>query len=178
LIKKETRILGLSAVPGRLKRVPMIGIVFRGNLWVDGVLTCQIEPDRPEYLSVLERAIVQSRQYSQIRAVILSREKLTSAIQISVSDLSRRIDLPVIAILAKRPRSAASGQNKPRSTKLKAEQISIEISGRSMSLNAAGVSGPETQKIFDVACLKGERIPEAVRVASLIAKNLAASNIL
>jgi endonuclease V-like protein UPF0215 family len=173
LIKKEARILGLSAPTGKLKRIPLIGIVFRGNLWLDGMLTCQIEPNRPEYLSVLVGAIVQSRQYSQIQAVILSQETLTSVIRISVSNISRMINLPVISILGKSNHRGTLRQNRPPLTKSKVGHIWIKIAGKSVCVNAARVSGQETQEIFDVACLKGKWIPEAVRVADIIAKNLA-----
>jgi endonuclease V-like protein UPF0215 family len=171
-IKKEARILGLSAPAGKLKRVPLVGIVFRGSLWLDGMLTCQIEPNRPEHLSVLAQAILQSRQYSQIRAVILSREVLTFAIRISVSDLSHIIDLPVISILEKSNHREIAHRNRPPSMKSEAGHVRIRIAGKYVCIDAARVSAPEAQQIFEVACAKGKSTPEALRVAEVLAKNL------
>jgi endonuclease V-like protein UPF0215 family len=173
LIKKETRILGLSAHPGKLKRIQIVGIIFRGNLWLDGMLACRIEPNHPEYLSELVRAITQSKQYSQIRAVILSREMLTSAFRTSISDLSRVINIPVIAILGRRSRKGRLRQNRQRLAKPRVSHLRIRIAGKFVYINTAGITGLEAQEIFEVACAKGQWIPEAVRVANTIAKNLA-----
>lgn len=171
-IKKEARILGLSAPTGKFKRIPLVGVVFRGNLWLDGMLTCQIEPNRPEHLSILVQAILQSRQYSQIRAVILSREVLTFAIQISVSDLSHIIDLPVISILQKSDHREIVHRNRSPLMKSEAGHVLIKIAGKYVYIDGARVSTPEAQQIFEVACAKGKSTPEALRVAEILARNL------
>jgi endonuclease V-like protein UPF0215 family len=178
LIKREARILGLSAHPRKLKRIPIVGIIFRGNLWLDGMLACRIEPNRPEYPSELVRAITQSKQYSQIRAVILSRETLTSSIGISISDFSRLINIPVITILGRRSDKGRLRQDRLRLTKPKAGHFRIRIAGKFVSIDTTGVSGLEAQEILEVACAKGQWIPEALRAAHTIAKNLAQNNLL
>jgi endonuclease V-like protein UPF0215 family len=172
-IKKEARILGLSAPTRKLNRVPLVGVVFRGSLWLDGMLTCRIEPNRPEHLSVLVRAILQSRQYSQIRAVILSREVLRLAIRISVSDLAHMIDLPVISVLEKGNHRKIVHRNRPPLIKSEAGHVRTKVAGKYVYIDAAGVSAPEAQQIFEVACPEGKSTPEALRVAEIIAKNLA-----
>jgi endonuclease V-like protein UPF0215 family len=171
LIKKEARILGLSAPTGRLKQTPVVGVVFRGNLWLDSIFVCQIQPDRPDYLSALVRAIVQSRQYSQIHAVILSREKLVSGIRTDISGLSRKINLPVISISRRTARQRTDSlQNARQSTKWKVEYFGVKTAGGPVCLKAAGIVPQKAREIFVVACADGQRIPEAVRVADLVAK--------
>jgi len=156
-----------------LKRIPLIGIVFRGNLWLDGILTCRVEPDRPNYLSGLVRAIVRSRQYSQIHAVILSRENLVPGSRIGISDLSRKINLPVICILRRTVRHGThSHQNKPFPTKSKVKYFTIKTAGGLVSVKAAGLDREGTRQIFHVACREGAWIPEAVRVADVVARHV------
>jgi endonuclease V-like protein UPF0215 family len=156
----------------------VIGIVFRGSLWFDGILTCQIHPDEPDCLSSLVRAIVRSRQYSQIHAAILSREDLMFGIRIDISDLSRRINLPVISIIRdsahqKNPHH----QNEQRSSRSENNFFSIGIAGGLVTVRAAGIGLQEAREIFAVACASGQRIPEAVRVAKIVAKHVTERNV-
>jgi endonuclease V-like protein UPF0215 family len=174
LIKKEARILGLAATTKRLKRVPVIGTVYRGNLWLDGIFKCQVQRGQRDQLSRLVRAIVQSKQYSQIHAVILSRENLLPGIRIEISDLSRKINLPVLSIIKKTPlspRKMVGPQNQQRRARLKVESFRIKIAGRLVPLRAAGLSSEEAREIFAIACASGRWIPEAVRVAQIVAEH-------
>jgi len=163
LIKKEARILGLAASTRRLKRVPVIGVVYRGSLWLDGMFKCQVQGDRPGRLSGLVKAIVQSRQYTQIHAVILSREDLALGVRIDISSLSRKINLPVLSIV----RKTTSFQ---RGSTTKVERLRLDVAGRRVLVGAAGLSMEEAEEIFAVACTSGEWLPEAVRVAQIVAE--------
>jgi len=176
LIKKEARILGLAATTKRLQRVPVIGIVYRGNQWLDGIFKCQVQRGPRERLSGLVQAIVQSRQYSQIHAVILPRENLAPGIRIEISDFSRKINLPVLSIIKKRTsshRKIVGHENRLRRARLKVECFRIKIAGRLVHLRAAGLSSEEAHEIFAIACASGQWIPEAVRVAQIVAENAA-----
>lgn len=152
----------------------MIGIVYRGNLWLDGIFKCQVQRGRRERLSGLIRAIVQSRQYSQIHAVILSRENLAPGIRIEISDFSRKINLPVLSIIKKTTfshRKMVGHQNRQLRARSKVECFRIKIAGRLVHLRAAGLSSEEAHAIFAIACASGQWIPEAVRVAQIVAEH-------
>jgi endonuclease V-like protein UPF0215 family len=163
LIKKEARILGLAAPTKRLKRVPVIGVVYRGNLWLDGMFKCQVQSDQHGRLSGLVKAIIQSRQYTQIHAVILPREELAPGIRIKISDFALKINLPVLSIVEK----TAPSQ---RGATTKVERLRIKIAGRHLHLRAAGLSREQAGEIFAVACTSGQWLPEAVRVAQIVAE--------
>ena len=165
MIKKEARILGLATPTIKLKRVPVIGVVYRGNLWLDGIFKCQIHSGRRERLSGLVRTIVHSKQYSQIHAVILSRENLAPGVLIDNADFSRRINLPVLSII-----KVVGYRNRQRHAGSKAECFHIKIAGRVVYVRAAGLSREEAHEIFAVACSNGRWIPEAVRVAQIVAE--------
>lgn len=173
MLKREVRILGLSAPNRRLKEIPVIGVVFRGNLWLDGVFTCLLEPDRSNHLSTLARAITRSKQYSQIRAVILSREQLVPGEDIEITKLAQRISLPVISIIRKpHSRGLRKLQGGKRSKTFRATRYEIKFRGRPVSVLAAGISHERTREIFTVGCAVPHILPEAVRVADLIAKHV------
>jgi endonuclease V-like protein UPF0215 family len=173
LLKKEARILGISTPIKELHRAPLIGVVFRGNLWLDGLTTCWLRP-RGNHLIQLTQAILQTKQYSQIHAVIFSREKLTPYVRIDLADLSRRIRLPVIAIVKKnksRKRNALRVKPSIRHA-TETENFDIEVNGRSISVKAVGINREATRELFEVTCADNCGIPEAVRIADLIAKHV------
>jgi len=143
--------------------VPVIGVVYRGSLWLDGMFECQVQRDRRGRLSGLVKAIVQSRQYAQIHAVILSREDLALGSRIHISDFSRKINLPVLSIVRKKTPS-------PREAEAKVESFRIKAAGRLVHVRAAGLSREKAGEIFAVACTSGQWLPEAVRVAQIVAE--------
>jgi endonuclease V-like protein UPF0215 family len=169
LLKKETRILGISAPEGKLRSTPVIGVVFRGNMWVDGLTTCWFKP-RDNHLIQLAQAILRTRQYSQLHAVILAREKLAPHARIDLVELSRRIKLPVIAII-RRKRSGKMVRVKP-SIRHSMKIFDIEVHGGSLSIKAANIDREAARELFEVTCSDNYSIPEAVRISDLITKHL------
>ncbi len=167
MIKREARILGLAAHVAKQKHILVIGAVYRGSLWLDAIITCDLPPS--ERLQGLIEAIVRSKQYSQIQAVILRSEDTALGTPIDVSDFSRRLDLPVISIMRRIVHRNFSS-NTPMIMRL-TEHFDLKVSGGLVHVKAAGLNRREAQEIFEVACAKGQHIPEAVRVAEIIAKH-------
>lgn len=138
-----------------------MGVVFRGSLWLDGVFTCLLELGRRGYLLDLAGAIRQSRQYSQVHAVILSKEELVPGQSMNISALSHKIRLPVISVVRKNVRCKAK------------DCFPINVKGRTISVRVQGMGQERTREIFSIGCAGNHRVPEAVRVADLLANHLA-----
>jgi endonuclease V-like protein UPF0215 family len=109
---------------------------------------------------------MKSRQYSQLRAVILAREQIVTGRNIDITDLARRLKLPVIAIIRK-SRAAMKGGKA-----VKANRYDLIIGDKRLSVSASGISHETAQEIFTVACAPGCPIPEAARVSDLIAEQV------
>jgi len=152
----------------RLQQIAIIGIVFRGNLWLDGIFTCQIQRKEHDCLTSLVSAISQSKQYSQVHAVILSREALVSGVQLDISEFSHRINLPVISI-ARRTIDRKRSTDSDRNPKSEIDCFSFKIADGRVPVKVSGMSRDETREIFAIACRDGQRIPEALRVAKVVA---------
>ena len=120
----------------------------------------------------LVSAIVQSRQYSQIHAVILPRETLVSGVRFDISDFSHKINLPVISIARRAPYRERPTYRKPM-PRSRTDYFGFKIAGRLLPVRVSGISREETREIFDVSCVEGQQIPEAVRVAKMVAKHVA-----
>ena len=174
MLKREIRILGISApttVPRKSQSIPTVGVVYRGNLWLDGVFTCLLRPDDRDYLSTLARAIVQSKQYSQIRAAILSREQLIPGTRADITALAHRIKLPALAIAERTHARSARRREHKRSSK--AARYMIKIQGKPVWVWASGLTQDRAREIFSLGCAEKHNVPEAVRVADLIARQIA-----
>jgi endonuclease V-like protein UPF0215 family len=169
LIKREARLLGLAAHKRRRKQIQAIGVVYRGNLWLDSVIASQFSPNQPEYLHGLIEAIIRSKQYSQIQAVILAREDLVAGIRIDISDFSRKISLPVICLIGRTAYRKIPGHSLKQFSQ--AERFDLKIAGKVVRVGVVGLKREEAQEIFEVACANGQSIPEAVRVAEIIASH-------
>lgn len=162
MFKRETRILGLS---GTLIGQEMIiaSVVFRGALWLDGVATMTIEAKERSYILKLSNLITSSKQFSQLHAIIISQRLMLNS-TISIPDLARRVKLPVIAI-------AGSNRRPPRG-KRHLNVVSFSVSGKNVAAVAVGVDRDQAERLYGISCSPNRKVPEAVRIADLVTKEL------
>jgi endonuclease V-like protein UPF0215 family len=165
LLKKEARILGLSATAKRKGATLVVGVVFRGSCWLDGILTCSLELGKCDHVSHISKAIMKSKQYSQLHAVILSQKSITPSWDIT--ELARRIKLPVISLVKKN----RAGMKK-RKRLLGANYYHLVINKKPVFVLAKGLGHEMTQELLTIACTPRSSIPEAVRVANLITEQV------
>jgi endonuclease V-like protein UPF0215 family len=163
LLKKESRILGLSATPRRKDGTIVVGVIFRGSSWLDGILTCNLRSRNDHKMLRLSRAILRSRQYSQLHAVIISSNQTILQRDSDIAELARRLKLPVILLLKR-------ARRKKPSQPLGVEQHELDIKGDRLHASAKGIPFKEIQELITVGCTPDSCLPEAVRVADLIAK--------
>ena len=162
MIKKEARILGLSAAR-KGRTIVAVGVVFRGSLWLDGVISCTLDMNETNQNSTLSRTIKQSKQYSQLHAIIL-KEQLVHGWKVNPVDLARRVKLPVIATANRRISRAPKKAKGARGM----QRYDIVINRRRLSVLAVGLGRVEAEQLFNVGCTPTSEIPEAVRVADLL----------
>jgi hypothetical protein len=157
LLKKETRILGLSTPP-KTHVKPIIGAIFRGSLWLDAIVTClpikSNESDAPR----LAAAIKKAKQYSQIQAGIFSREDILKQGYKDYRRLSELITFPIFAIAKK------TFGRVPRS-----EFVGIQGEEGRITLWINDHNPNRAVELYSLGCAKEHSTPEAVRVAELIA---------
>jgi len=159
VLKKETRIIGLSAPRNHRKKIPIIGIVYRGSYWLDGIVTYTLDRADPTYLSGLATAIMTSKQYSQIHAVISSRPHILPQGFIDFALLAEEINIPVIVV--SRARRHTPGKF-----------MKVKSSRNSTSIWTHKQYQEKVNDLFMIGCAGTMNIPEAVRVADLIATQL------
>ena len=70
-IKREIRILGIDDSALLDEKVMIVGVVFRGGDWIDGVLRSDITRDGLDATDVICSMIKESKHYGQLRVLML-----------------------------------------------------------------------------------------------------------
>jgi len=185
MIKPEIRVLGVDDgvfTPHIESLVPVVGVVFRGGYWLDGVMHTEILVDGFDATERISNMITSSPHYEQLRVIMLNGITFAGFNVVDIKALNAMTGLPVIAVTREKPdlpliRKAL--KHLPRSEErwkavLNAGEIS-EVSTRKedekIYLHAAGVSLVDAEKIVRLTSTRSN-IPEALRVAHLIASGI------
>lgn len=163
MLKKEIRILGLSANTTPKGVTIVVGVVFRGKKWLDGIITCTLTPKERNQIARISEAIRKSKQFSQLHAVIISERQITPRKDLAIASIQRNLGLPVIRIVDQRKLQTR------KATRLHANYYELFVHGKKLHAIAKGISRENTQGIFTLTSMSTSPTPEAVRVADLIA---------
>jgi endonuclease V-like protein UPF0215 family len=142
----------------------VVGVVFRGNRWLDGVICNQAELREQNLISSISRTIRRSKQYSQLHAVIFAKQELLSSRELA--ELASSIKIPVIAIL----RFFSDSQSRFKAwPNTRCYELRVS-DGKHIHVLAAGIAKEEAERILAIARNPSASVPEVVRVAELIVK--------
>jgi endonuclease V-like protein UPF0215 family len=185
VIKPEIRVLGVddgSFTPHVEGQVPVIGVVFRGGYWLEGVMRTEIAVDGFDATDQIASMITGSPHWRQLRVIMLNGITFAGFNVVDVKELNLATKLPVITVTREKPDLAEINkalQNLPRSeerweTILKAGEP-VEVATRNAKatvfVQTVGVSREDAQKILRLTSTRSN-IPEALRVAHLIASGI------
>jgi len=143
-VKREIRILGVAS-RRNIKRYDIIGIVYRGNLWLDGALISHSDSDN---LTIAIADMLETSLHSgQVRVILFSRQNLPSEVRIDASELYTVTRKPIIIL----------DENAPWVWKTKGKDIPFTAFGLSRSTAEAVLRASSRE------CAT----PEVLRVAAL-----------
>jgi len=180
MVKEEIRILGIDDGPFTKndKEVIVIGVVFRGGEFLDGVLRTYVTVDGLDATEKLSKMINSSRHRQQLKVIMLDGITLGGFNIIDVKELYSETKLPILIVNRKPPDL--------RSIKVALEKNFDDFEKRwKMILNAGkikemkfekffvyyqniGIDDDEAEEILSIS-IKHAQIPEPLRVAHLIA---------
>jgi endonuclease V-like protein UPF0215 family len=184
-IKPEIRVLGVDDcpfIPHKRGQVPVIGVVFRGGYWLDGVLHTKIAVDGFDATEKIFSMITNSPHYKQLRVIMLNGITFAGFNIVNIKTLNSTTKLPVITVTRERPdleKIRKALKNLPKTqerwnTILDAGEP-FEVSTRSgkkrIYMQVAGISRDDAQKILRLTSTRSN-IPEALRVAHIIASGV------
>jgi endonuclease V-like protein UPF0215 family len=185
VIKPEIRVLGVddgAFIPHVKGQVPVIGVVFRGGYWLDGVMHTKIAVDGFDATHEISSMITRSPHYKQLRVIMLNGVTFAGFNIVDVKALHVATKLPVITVTREKPDLAdihKALQNLPNSEErweaiLNAGEP-VEVSTRSAEakvyMQTVGVSKEDAEKILRLTSTRSN-IPEALRVAHLVASGI------
>jgi len=184
-IKPEIRVLGVDDgvfIPHSKGLVDVVGVVFRGGYWLDGVMRTEIEVDGLDATEKIATMIIESPHYKQLRVIMLSGITFAGFNVVDIKELYNKTSLPVIALTRDPPKMEEIKQaleNLPEKEKrwkaiLNAGEI-IEVQTREgeepIYMQIAGLERRDAEKIVRITSTRSN-IPEPLRVAHIIASGL------
>jgi hypothetical protein len=180
-VKKEIRIVGFDDAPfiPRTKgKVPVIGTVFRGGNYMDGVFKTEVNIDGMDATRTMIKLLNRSKHKEQLRIIMFKGITFGGFNMIDISSLYNETNLPVIVVNRKKPdlekiKTALKNFNdfekrwKCVENAGKIHKMKIE-KNKNIYFQSKGLSQEEAEKIIKLSCTRS-LIPEPLRIAHLIA---------
>jgi endonuclease V-like protein UPF0215 family len=185
VIKPEIRVLGVddgAFTPHVEGQVVVVGVVFRGGYWLDGVMHTEIAVDGFDATDKISSMITSSPHYKQLRVIMLNGITFAGFNIVDVKKLNAATKLPVITVTREKPDLAKIHEvlqnlshSEERWRTILSAGETVEVFTRNAKakvyVQAAGVSKEDAQKILRLTSTRSN-IPEALRVAHLVASGI------
>ncbi|MFH0848321.1 MAG: DUF99 family protein [archaeon] len=164
-VKAEIRLMGVDdGDQNRSVHFPVVGVVLRGGLWLDGVVAIELNPKSRHIADQLARMIMDSPFYKELRVIMLHGQFASSMSLRGLKRFHEIIKLPVMIFIDKRKKKRLgyiSGKVSPF----------ILASRQGFVILRAKITEDEMDAILRVSWKSG-RLPEPLRVARLAARCL------
>lgn len=184
-IKSEIRVLGVDDgvfIPHNKGYVDVVGVVFRGGYWLDGVMRTEVEVDGLDATEKIASMVIASPHYRQLRIIMLNGVTFAGFNIVDIKELYNKTELPVIAITRNRPNMEdvknALEKLHERERRWKAilnagELLSVQTRDgeEPVYMQIAGIKSEDAEKIVKITSTRSN-IPEPLRVAHIIASSL------
>ncbi len=178
-IKPEIRILGIDDSALISDSIMIIGAVFRGGEWLDGVLRSEITRDGMDGTDVIIEMVTSTKHYNQIRVIMLDGVTYGGFNPIDIVRMYEETGLPVIVIMRACPdfeKIEAALENLTQAKERleiirRAGNISRVVTkdaSNPIYMQYAGIDRDGARRIVQLSSTRSN-VPEPIRVAHLIA---------
>lgn len=186
-IKKEIRVVGIDDspfTPRKKGKTDVIGIVFRGGYWIDGVMRTEVEVDGLDATEKIVNMIKFSPHFKQLRIIMLNGITFAGFNIVNIKDVFEETGIPVITLTKEKikiDRVKIALMNLPN---WEIRWFQIQQAGKilrfktdesELNVQTAGLSEGDAEMIIRVTSTRGS-IPEPLRIAHLIASSLGKEN--
>ncbi|MDI6643045.1 MAG: DUF99 family protein [Candidatus Hodarchaeaceae archaeon] len=184
-IKSEIRILGVDDGPFEPKskgEVPLVGVVFRGGRWLDGVLRTYIKQDGTDVTERLIEMVNRSRHRGQLRVLLVDGVTFAGFNVLDVKKVFKKTGLPVIVISRELPdmsdirkaiRHLPGWRDRWKIIKStgKIYPVRTKSRGAPIYMQPVGIKRADAETIVKLSSTRS-LVPEPLRAAHLIATAL------
>lgn len=187
-VKPEIRVIGIDDgffEPHTKGKCDVVGVVFRGGCWLDGVMRTSIEIDGMDATERIADMIMHSPHFGQLRIIMLDGVTFAGFNIVDTSALFETTKLPVIAITREKPnlgniRHALENLTfaAERWKMINSEKKIVEVpvsEKKAIFMQVTGLEEEDAKRIVSLTSTRSN-IPEALRVAHLIATGLTVPN--
>jgi uncharacterized protein len=180
VIKSEIRVLGVDDgkfIPHNQGIVNVVGVVFRGGRWLDGVMHTTISIDGFDATEQIASMINSSPHCKQLRLVMLNGITFGGFNVVDLNRLNLATKLPIIALTRGKPdleaiHDAINNLSKPEERWemiLAAGKIrEMHCRGTKIYAELAGISEIDAREVVELTSTRSS-FPEPLRVAHLVA---------
>ncbi|MFH1316174.1 MAG: DUF99 family protein [Candidatus Woesearchaeota archaeon] len=177
-LKKEIRVIGIDDAPFdkfKEKENLVIGTIYRGGDFMDGVLSTHVQVDGDDSTHKISMLINNSKFKSQLRCILLDGIALSGFNVIDIKELKKKTRLPVMVIMRHYP-DIDKIKNALEKVKKPEKMILIEKAGKIHEINGlfvqlAGMTMSKAKEILEITCTRSQ-IPEPIRMAHIIASGV------
>jgi endonuclease V-like protein UPF0215 family len=178
VLKKEMRVIGIDDSPfDKFKKgkVLVIGTVFRGGSFLDGVLSTKVNIDGNNATKKIIEMINKCKFKPQLQCIFLDGIAVGGFNVIDVKELNKKTKLPVIVIIRRNPniekiKKTLIKIGKKNKIKLIEKAGSVVPVG-DIYIQLTGLSIEKAKEILKIVCTRS-LIPEPIRIAHLIASGI------
>ena len=177
-IKREIRILGVDDAPfpsHTKNKVMLIGTIFRGGTWLDGVLRTYIKGDGTDSTSNIIKMVNGSRHKDQMGVIMLDGITFGGFNVVNIKEIFDETGIPVIVIMRKFPNFEKIKKALMRFEDCRERWALIQEAGtvhkieniEPLYIQIYGIDLEDAKEIVSIATTRSA-IPEPIRVAHLI----------
>jgi len=181
-VKPEIRVLGIDDSALINEKIMIVGTVFRGGDWMDGVLRSEITRDGRDATGVISRMAKESKHYGQLRVIMLDGVTYGGFNVVDIVKLHEETGIPVIVIMRSYPdfdKIRAALKHFPDGEERweiiekagKIEKVVTKDRENPVYIQKKGIGIKSAEKIVRLTSIRSN-IPEPLRVAHLIATGI------
>jgi endonuclease V-like protein UPF0215 family len=175
--------MGIDDCPfdaAREERTTVLGVIFRGGLWLDGATSTDVEIDGKDSTKRLVEMIKSSPHYKQLRVIMMDTITLAGFNIVDILRLNQEIGFPVIAVTRDKPnnddvkaalRNLPDWEDRWSMIRNAGDLNEIHVRNTTIFAHVAGISTNDAEAIVKISSTRAN-YPEPLRVAHLLAHSL------
>ena len=186
-IKPEIRVLGVDDgkfVPHTNTQVLVVGIVFRGGYWLEGLMRTTISVDGLDATDNIASMINSSSHCKQLQVIMLNGITFAGFNVVDIKMLNKATGIPVVTVTREKPdldkihvalKNLPAGELRWRIINEAGAPSELETrnSGAKIYVQTVGIRKDDAERIIRLTSTRSS-IPEPLRVAHIIASGLGA----
>ncbi len=180
-MKKEIHILGIDDMPFSFgdEKVDVVGVVMRGNSYVEGILRATVTVDGTDATPALIKLIGRTKHRKQLKVAMLDGAALGGFNVVDGEQIYEKTGLPVITVTKDKPDEEKMKEALKKhfddwegrwDVISKGEMKKLELE-YTLYIKCWGISFEDAKDVIKFSIVRGA-IPEPLRVAHLIASGI------